>query len=65
MMPWSTSGNNAKMYIFGKKYQRKCLFYFYRDEYENVAFGFVSDDMAWARKNLKNKHNDLVSTQFS
>lgn len=31
-----------------------------REEYENVAFLYVSDDMAWGKKNIKNKKKDLV-----
>jgi len=38
--------------------------FFFRDEYENVAFLYVSDDMEWGRKNLKNKHGDLVKGSF-
>ncbi len=36
------------------------LYPFFREEYENVVFLYVSDDMEWGRKNLKNKHGDLV-----
>jgi hypothetical protein len=32
----------------------------FRESYEDVAFLYVSDDMDWARKNLKDKHHDLV-----
>ena len=32
----------------------------FREEYENVAFLYVSDDMAWGKKNIKNKKKDLV-----
>ena len=35
-----------------------------REEYENVAFLYVSDDMEWGRKNLKNTKGDLVSYVF-
>ena len=30
-----------------------------RESYDNVAFLYVSDDMKWGRKNLKDKENDL------
>ena len=30
-----------------------------RESYDNVAFLYVSDDMAWGRKNIKDKENDL------
>lgn len=52
-----------------KKYQKKKPFkksYFYdgmdemRESYgDNVAFLYISDDMKWGRKNLKDKENDL------
>ena len=29
----------------------------FREEFENVAFMYVSDDMEWGRKNLKNDNN--------
>ena len=32
----------------------------FREEYENVAFLYVSEDMAWGKKNIKNKKKDLV-----
>jgi hypothetical protein len=32
-----------------------------RESYDNAAFLYVSDDMEWARKNLKDKHHDLVA----
>jgi len=39
-----------------------CFLVFYsREEYENVAFLFISDDMAWGKKNIKNKNKDLVN----
>ena len=31
----------------------------FREEYDPVVFIYISDDMAWGRKNLKNKHKDL------
>ncbi len=31
----------------------------FRDSYDNVAFLYVSDDMKWGRKNIKDKENDL------
>jgi galactoside 2-L-fucosyltransferase 1/2 len=31
----------------------------YRDEYESVAFLYVSDDMDWSRKHIKDEHGDL------
>jgi hypothetical protein len=34
----------------------------FREEYDNVAFAFVSDDMEWGRKNIKNKKKDLVNS---
>ena len=30
-----------------------------QESYDNVAFLYVSDDMAWGRKNIKDKENDL------
>jgi len=52
-----------------KKYEKKKPFkksYFYdgmeemRESYgDNVAFLYISDDMKWGRKNLKDKENDL------
>ena len=30
-----------------------------RESYDNVAFLYVSDSMAWGRKNIKDKENDL------
>ena len=30
-----------------------------RESYDNAAFLYVSDDMKWGRKNLKDKENDL------
>lgn len=33
--------------------------YFCREEYDNAVFLFISDDMDWGRKNIKDKHNDL------
>ena len=42
---------------------KKSLFYdameSYREDYDPVAFLYVSDDMAWGKKLLKNKHKDL------
>ena len=46
------------------------LFFFFKDFYDgmeemresygdNVAFLYISDDMKWGRKNLKDKENDL------
>ena len=32
----------------------------FREEYENVAFVFVSDDMEWGRKNLKNEQVTIL-----
>jgi hypothetical protein len=29
--------------------------FFSREEYENVAFVYVSDDMGWGKKNLKSE----------
>jgi len=34
----------------------------FRESYKNVSFLYFSDDMDWARKNLKDKHHDLVIT---
>ena len=34
-------------------------FEYFRSEYGNVIFVFVSDDMAWGRKNLAGKNNDV------
>ena len=31
----------------------------FREEFDNVAFVYVSDDMDWGRKNLKNRSGDL------
>ena len=31
----------------------------FREEFDNCAFVYVSDDMAWGRNNLKNEHGDL------
>ncbi len=31
-----------------------------REEYENVAFVYVSDDMEWGRKNLKNEQVSIL-----
>ena len=46
-----------------KKPLKKGYFYDAMDEmrgsYDNVAFLYVSDDMAWGRKNIKDKENDL------
>lgn len=50
-----------------KKHKRSPLkaSYFYdamdkfREDYDNVAFLFVSDDMPWGKKNIKDKNNDL------
>ena len=33
--------------------------FLFREDYENIAFLFISDDMEWGRKNIKDKHNDL------
>ena len=38
--------------------------FFSRDSYDNAAFLFVSDDMDWGRKNLKDKNHDLVKEVF-
>ena len=32
---------------------------YFREEYQNVVFFYVSDDMTWGRKNIKNKQKDL------
>ena len=46
-----------------KKPLKKSYFYDAMDEmresYDDVAFLYVSDDMKWARKNIKDKENDL------
>ena len=52
---------------YKKLYNQKPLkkSYFYdameemRESYDNVAFLYVSDDMKWGRKKLKDKENDL------
>ena len=48
---------------FNEKQPKKSFFYdamdYFREEYNPVAFLYVSDDMAWGKKNLKNKHKDL------
>ena len=31
----------------------------FREEYENVAFMYVSDDMEWGKENLPNDKGDL------
>ncbi len=44
---------------FGKRYFRDAMDYF-REEYENAVFFYVSDDMEWGRANLrKGGQNDL------
>lgn len=40
------------------------LITYLRDEYENVAFLYVSDDMTWGKKNIKNKKKDLVRSEL-
>ena len=49
---------------FKEKPLKKSYFYdameHFREEYDNqVAFLYISDDMAWGKKNIKNKHKDL------
>ena len=49
---------------FNEKPLKKSYFYdamdHFREEFDNlVAFLYISDDMAWGRKNIKNKHKDL------
>lgn len=48
---------------FNEKPPKKSHFYaameYFREEYNPVAFLYVSDDCQWGKKNLKNKHNDL------
>ena len=48
------------------KFCTEALLFFYlsfsflaREEYDNVAFLYVSDDMDWAFKNLEDKEGDL------
>ena len=43
---------------YTKKYFYGAMDYF-REEHENVIFLYVSDDMEWGKKNLKNKEKDL------
>ena len=31
----------------------------FREDVDNPTFLFISDDMAWARKNIENEHGDL------
>lgn len=31
----------------------------FREEYNHVAFLWVSDDMDWAKTNIKDRHRDL------
>jgi len=49
--------------VLGMRQLRKSFFFdaidYFRDEYENVAFLFVSDDMAWGKKKLSSKVNVL------
>ena len=43
-----------------KSYFREAMNHFREEcDTEKIAFLFVSDDMEWGRKNLKNKHKDL------
>ena len=48
---------------FNEKPPKKSFFYaameHFREEYDPVAFLYVSDDPDWGKKNLKNKHKDL------
>ena len=48
---------------FNEKPPKKSYFYdameHFREEFDPVAFLYVSDDPEWGRKNLKNKHKDL------
>jgi len=41
-----------------KKHFRHGMEY-YREEYDNVVFLYVSDDMPWGRKNIKNDAGDI------
>ena len=48
---------------FNEKPLKKSYFYaameYFREEFNPVAFLYVSDDAKWGKKNIKNKHNDL------
>ena len=47
----------------GMKPLKKSYFYdamdHFRAEYDHVAFLWVSDDMDWARRNIRDRHGDL------
>ena len=47
----------------GLKPLRKSYFYdamdYFREEYPNVVFLWVSDDMEWAKNQINNKHGDI------
>jgi hypothetical protein len=49
--------------LSGQEPLDKSYFYdameYFREEYENVAFLYVSDDMKWGKSNIKNKKKDL------
>lgn len=63
MTPWMKWGLNPPILFFSKK-DLNMEPHFYRDSYDNVAFLYVSDDMNWGKKNLKNKESDLVKSHF-
>ncbi|XP_059085006.1 galactoside 2-alpha-L-fucosyltransferase SEC1-like isoform X4 [Tigriopus californicus] len=51
-----------KMFRMESPYTKKFFYQameYFREEYEHVVFFFVSDDMEWGRKHIKNKHKDL------
>ena len=49
--------------MYGLKPLKKSYFHdamdYFRQEYQQVAFLWVSDDMQWAKTNIKDKHRDL------
>lgn len=43
---------------YNKRFFREAMDYF-REEHEHPVFFYVSDDMEWGRKNVRDRHGDL------
>ena len=49
--------------MYGMKPIKKSYYYramdYFREEHSNVVFLWISDDMEWSKKNVKNKNGDI------